>query len=132
MARGLAVYGPSTEDPEQLAGHLAQCRQLRDLAATIGVDLDGSEQSLARLDRLIGQSHGNVISAWLGNEAGTYLGSVLVNTLPGAMWQVWPNGHPVVRLSSGREIDTVMIAHDRVHKGSPPLPDAYRDAAQDP
>ena len=102
MARGVSVYGRGTEDPERRAGDLAQCRRLRDLATTVGVDLDGSEQSLARLDRLIDQSHGNrAISSWLGNEAGTYLASVLVNTLPGAMWHVWPNGHPVVRLPSG-------------------------------
>jgi hypothetical protein len=35
----------------------------------------------------------------------------------------------VVRLSSGRDLDVVAMANDRVSKGAPLLADVYADAA---
>jgi len=42
---------------------------------------------------------------------------------------VWPNGHPVVRLASGRELDVVAMGATRVREGTPQLADAFADAA---
>ena len=50
--------------------------------------------------------------------AGLFLGSVIVATVAGARWRLWPNGHPVVRLASGRDLDVDTMANDRVSKGT--------------
>ena len=47
-------------------------------------------------------------------------------------WRLWPNGHPVVHLASGRDLDVAAMASDRVSKGAPLLADVYADAAADP
>jgi hypothetical protein len=65
-------------------------------------------------------------------EAGLFLGSVIVATVTGAHWRLWPNGHPVVRLASGRDLDVTAMASERVSKGAPRLADIYADAAADP
>ena len=57
----------------------------------------------------------------LGNELGTYLGSVIVACVPDAVWTVWPNGHPVVTVAGGREIDVVALASERTVSGEPSL-----------
>jgi hypothetical protein len=56
---------------------------------------------------------------------------VIITSVPGARWQVWPNGHAVVSLSSGRALDVVAMAHDRVNQGAPLLASAYADAVAD-
>jgi hypothetical protein len=43
---------------------------------------------------------------------------------------LWPNGYPVVRLASGRDLDVIALARDRVYSGQPRLADVYTDAAQ--
>jgi hypothetical protein len=48
------------------------------------------------------------------NEVGLYLGSLIVATVPGACWVMWPNGHPVVGFASGRELDTTAIVRERL------------------
>jgi hypothetical protein len=57
---------------------------------------------------------------------------VIVATIAGARWRLWPNGHPVVRLASGRDLDVAAMASDRVGKGVPLLVDVYTDAAAGP
>jgi hypothetical protein len=42
---------------------------------------------------------------------------------------MWPNGHPVVRLRSGRELDVVALGNSRVTSGHPRLARAFADAA---
>jgi hypothetical protein len=54
---------------------------------------------------------------------------VIVATVVGAHWRLWPNGHPVVHLASGRDLDVAAVASDRVSKGAPRLADVYADAA---
>jgi hypothetical protein len=39
------------------------------------------------------------------------------------------NGHPVVRLASGRDLDVIALANDRLHSGQPRLAEVYTDAA---
>ena len=75
-----------------------------------GVELDDSAASLEALDQLVPRWRDDEESLpWLGNDAGLYLGTVIVRTVPGAVWEIWPNGQPVVRLTSGREIDVVAV-----------------------
>jgi hypothetical protein len=115
---------------------LAECELLRVRAADDGVELDGSEGSLAALDQLVPNWRDDDPDdpdalADLGNDAGLYLGTVIVRTVPGAAWQLWPDGHPVVRLASGREIDTVELGHTWVENGSPELSQVQAEAAED-
>ena len=65
-------------------------------------------------------------------EAGLFLGSVIVATVPGARWRLWPNGHPVVRLASERDLDVTAMASDRVTNGAPLLADIYASAVAGP
>lgn len=123
------MYGPGADDPRGLADQLSLCRNLRERAATADLDLNDSVTSLAGVDRLVDASRDDPRAAgWLGSEAGTYLGTVIVHTVPGAHWHVAPNGHPVVRLASGQEVDVVRLGNDRVRLGVPTLVDAYDQA----
>jgi hypothetical protein len=70
--------------------------------------------------------------AAVAGEAGLFLGTVIIATIPDARWRVWPNGHPVVCLSPGRDLDVVAMAHDRVTKGAPLLATVYAGAAAGP
>jgi Family of unknown function (DUF6278) len=65
----------------------------------------------------------------VGDEAGRFLGTVIVAQVPGARWRLWPDGHPVVRLPAGRDLDVIAVAHDRVSTGAPLLADVYAGAA---
>jgi hypothetical protein len=57
-----------------------------------------------------------------GTEAGLFLGTVIVATIPGARRRLRPDGHPVVRLATGRDLDVVAMANDRMAKGAPCWP----------
>jgi hypothetical protein len=65
----------------------------------------------------------------LANEVGIYLGTVVIKNLDGSQWRVWPNGHPVIRLSSGKDLDATRLANDRLNHSGPGLLDLY-DRAQ--
>jgi hypothetical protein len=62
-------------------------------------------------------------------QCGLFLGTVIVSTIHGAHWRLWPNGHPVVRLASGRDLDVIALANDRLRSGQPRLAAVYNDAA---
>jgi uncharacterized protein DUF6278 len=138
LARRVAVYGvPGRPDPEQLGELLGRCDQLRAFARAHGFELDGSPEDLGPLDQAIDeatdQGTGELggpsrIGAAL-TEAGLFLGSVIVATVAGARWRLWPNGHPVVHLAPGRDLDVAAVASDRVNRGAPRLADVYADAA---
>jgi hypothetical protein len=66
----------------------------------------------------------------LNNEAGLYLGTVMVRNLRAARWHVWPNGHPVVQLSSGRMFDVVALVNQQASRGGVHLAGLYADAAR--
>ena len=141
LARGVAVYGvPGRPDPGQRGELLGRCGQLRAFARAHGFELDGSPQDLGLLDQAIDEATGQAASGLGGpsrigaalTEAGLFLGSVIVATVTGARWRLWPNGHPVVHLASGRDLDVAAMASDRVSKGAPRLADVYADAAADP
>jgi hypothetical protein len=124
-----------------MAGMLATCEQLRTWARIRhGLELDNVPADLPLLDRALAEAREAASSefggpsriASLGSQAGLYLGTVIVASVPGARWRAWPNGHPVVRLSAGLDVDVVAIASNSVSQGSPLLADAYADAAASP
>ncbi|GAA2647494.1 DUF6278 family protein [Streptomyces lunalinharesii] len=118
-------------DPESVVELLSECELLRDQAATAGVELDDSARSLEELDQLqpVWRDDPEVLP-WLGNDAGLYLGTVLVRTVRGAVWHVWPDGQPVVRLASGRELDVVAAGHAWADDGAPELSQVYAEVAE--
>jgi uncharacterized protein DUF6278 len=133
VARGVAVYGvPGGLDPGHLEELLSRCERLRSWAWARGFVLSGVPEDLEVLDQAIDERHRDGGIAALGNEAGLFLGAVIIASVAGAGWRMWPNGHPVVRLASGRELDVVAVSDDRVSKGAPRLTEAFADAAGGP
>ncbi|MFI1094409.1 DUF6278 family protein [Streptomyces sp. NPDC020917] len=133
MPTWFAVAGTGGHrDPASVAELLGECELLRERAGHYGVELDNSAASLSALDQLVPSWRDDPdVMSWLGNDAGLYLGTVILHSVPGAAWQVWPDGHPVIRLSSGREIDTVALGHAWAESGSPELSQAHAEASED-
>jgi Family of unknown function (DUF6278) len=131
IARGVVVYGvPHGPDPDRLDELLGRCDKLRGwVRFRGGFALSGVPEDLELLDQAIDEWHDDGQIATLGNEVGLFLGTVIIASVPGARWQLWPNGHPVLRLASGREVDVVALGGDRVSKGTPRLTRAFADAA---
>ncbi|MEU6572393.1 DUF6278 family protein [Streptomyces sp. NPDC046805] len=119
-------------DPEAVAGLLSECELLRAQAALAGVRLDDSAASLEALDQLLPRWRDDEESLpWLANDAGLYLGTVIVRTVPGAAWEIWPDGQPVVRLASGRQFDVVESGRGWASSGVPQLSQLYAEVAED-
>ncbi|HZG05345.1 MAG TPA: DUF6278 family protein [Streptomyces sp.] len=130
-SRGVAVMEDASHDAEGVAQLLSECELLRRQAGAAGVELDDTAESLSALDQLLPLwRDDSEVLPWLGNDAGLYLGTVIVRTVPGARWQVWPSGRPVVRLASGREIDVVEAGHDWAFSGTPELSQMYAEASE--
>ena len=133
LARGNAVYGhPAPPGPEVLGDLLGRSERLRSWARLQGFGLEPVPEDLALLDDAIGrivEDRRHTRMSAVESEAGQFLGTVIVSTIDGAKWRLWPNGHPVVRLLSGRDLDVIALAHDRVTRGQPRLTEVYADAA---
>lgn len=132
-APGVAVLsaddGPP--DPEGLTQLLSTCELLRAQAAEADVRLDESAASLEALDQLLPRWRDDPEKAsWLGNDAGLYLGTVIVRTVPGAAWEIRPRLRPVVRLASGREFDVIEAGHTWAECGVPELSQLYGEVAE--
>jgi hypothetical protein len=130
--RGGEVSLASAADGESdgVAELLSECELLRVRAGQSGLELDDSPESLDALDQLPPRWRDDPEELpWLGNDAGLYLGTVIVRTVQGAVWHVWPGGHPVVRLASGREIQVVQAGLDWAMTGVPELGQVYAEAA---
>ncbi|MGW0815822.1 DUF6278 family protein [Streptomyces viridiviolaceus] len=122
---------PRAPDPEGIADLLAECELLRSQASREGVRLDDSAASLEALDQVLPRWRDDAeILPWLGNDAGLYLGTVIVRTVPGAAWHLWPDGRLVVRLASGREFDVVAAGHEWAAAGVPELSQLYAEVAE--
>ncbi|MEU6310847.1 DUF6278 family protein [Streptomyces sp. NPDC047014] len=120
------------DDPEGVAELFSECAMLRAHARAAGLELDGSPASLEALDQLMPRWRRDPeVVPWLGNDAGFYLGTVIVRTVPEASWQVWPNGRPVILLASGRELDVIDSGVSWAMTGSPELSQAYAEASED-
>ncbi|MER0449150.1 DUF6278 family protein [Streptomyces sp. NPDC006711] len=123
-----AIY---REDPQGVAEVLSECELLRTRAWQNSLELDDSPASLGALDQLTPRWREDPEELpWLGNDAGLYLGTVIVRTVPGASWDVWPSGQPVVRLASGREIDVVDAGLTWAATGAPELFQIYAEASE--
>jgi hypothetical protein len=126
------VWSDGDAEPGAVDELLGACELLRARAERHGVSLDNSEASLAALDQLVPNWRDDPdVMSWLGNDAGLYLGTVVLHTVPGATWHIRPNGHPVVRLAPGREVDAVAIGHAWAESGSPELSQVHAEAAED-
>ncbi|MFF4951076.1 DUF6278 family protein [Streptomyces chattanoogensis] len=129
--RSVPLAESVSADPDSVIELLSECELLRAQAAVEGVELDDSVGSLEALDQLQPVWRDDPeVAPWLGNDAGLYLGTVLVRTVRGAVWHVWPNGQPVVRLASGREIDVVEAGHQWADVGAPELSQVYAEGAE--
>ncbi|MEU3608796.1 DUF6278 family protein [Streptomyces sp. NPDC035033] len=118
-------------DPDGVAELLAECELLRDRVEAAGVALDDTPRSLQELDQLPPRWRDDAEELpWFGNDAGLYLGTVIVRNVPGAHWQVWPNGGPVVVLESGREVPVVEYGVEWAMTGAPELSQVYAEAAE--
>lgn len=130
-ADGAALTDALSSDPESAAQLLSECELLREQAGTVGVELDDSVESLAALDQLLPRWRDDPeVAPWLGSDAGLYLGTVIVRTVPGARWLRWPDGQPVVRLPSGRDLDVLEDGGSWAETGSPELSQAYAEASE--
>lgn len=130
-AHGVALPGEADRDPEGLAELLSECELLRAHAQSAGVALDDAPSSLEELDQLQPRWRDDPeLLPWLGNDAGLYLGTVIVRTVRGAGWQIWPNGQPVVRLANGREIDVVEAGQAWAADGAPELSQLYAELSE--
>jgi hypothetical protein len=119
-------------DPAGMAVLLAECELLREEAGRAGVELDDSADSLSALDQLLPLWREDPEKEpWLGGDAGLYLGTVLVRTVPGAAWHLWPEGGPVVRLASGLEVDVLEEGRSWAATGSPELAHIYWEILED-
>ncbi|GGW79375.1 hypothetical protein GCM10010503_66220 [Streptomyces lucensis JCM 4490] len=118
-------------DPESVAALLSECELLRSQAARAGVRLDDTPASLEALDQMVpGWRDDAETLPWLGNDAGLYLGTVVVRTVPGAAWRIRSGGEPVVRLPSGREVEVVPAGRDWAASGVPELSQLYAEITE--
>ncbi|HSR84960.1 MAG TPA: DUF6278 family protein [Streptosporangiaceae bacterium] len=130
VARGVAVFGSKgfARDVAGLNELLGRWPALSSWAEARGFALSGVPEDLQQLDQEIGEQDRDLVTTALANEAGLFLGTVIINSAAGARWRVWPNGHPVVLTASGRELDVVAMANRRFMTGRPRLADVYSDA----
>jgi hypothetical protein len=118
-------------DPASVTALLSECELLRSQAAQAGVRLDDTPASLEALDQMVPRWRDDPeILPWLGNDAGLYLGTVVVRTVPGAVWEIHADGEPVVRLSSGREAEVVPAGQEWAASGVPELSQLYAEIAE--
>ncbi|MGW0393620.1 DUF6278 family protein [Streptomyces sp. NPDC003042] len=130
-AQGAGLGGALADDPEGVAELFSECEMLRAQARAAGLELDQTPASLSALDQLMPRWRRDPEAVpWLGNDAGFYLGTVIIRTVPGAAWQVWPNGQPVIRLGSGRELNVIESGVSWAMTGSPELSQAYAEASE--
>ncbi|MFD7132191.1 DUF6278 family protein [Streptomyces sp. NPDC059894] len=128
---GVAVFPEHGDGPGGYGDLLAECELLRSLAGREGAALDDTAASLETLDQLVPRwRDDDELLPWLGNDAGLYLGTVVVRTVPGAGWRIRPDGRPVVRLASGREIDVVSDGQAWAAHGVPELSQVYAEVAE--
>jgi hypothetical protein len=129
-ARGIAVLGtPRFEDPDSLQELLSRHDEVLQWAAERNLALSDEPEGLMELDGALDKrAVAPVIGHELGNELGLYLGTVIVKNVEGARWCVWPNGHPIVRLVSGQDLDVTALVDQRLRGKGMSLPDVYLKA----
>jgi len=132
VAKGLVVFGnPGFQDPKQLNELLFAHDDVPRWASERDVPLSNEPDCLVTLDGVLDEWAADPkIGPQLANEVGVYLGNMIVGNVPGARWTVWPNGHPVVGLSSGSQLDVTDLVGQRLRSGGESLPDIYSNATK--
>jgi uncharacterized protein DUF6278 len=131
-ARGVAVFSnPDNRDPDRFEDLALSCDGLRKWSGDRELILDDTPQSLHELDERLDswssdETHYGKVD--LSNEVGIYLGTVVIANVKGSRWRVWPNGHPVIRLNSGKELDVTRMVDDRLRNSGAGLPALYAQA----
>lgn len=129
VARGVAVYSSSdSQGSHVVAGPLPDSGRLRQWSLDHGVELTDDVASLEVLDAhldgwMADQTHYELVD--LGNEVGIYLGNMILKHVADSRWKAWPNGHPVVVLKSGRELDVTSMSNDRLNRKGSRLTSIY-------
>ncbi|MFB7514880.1 DUF6278 family protein [Streptomyces sp. NPDC056144] len=128
---GTASADAADRDPEGRAELLSECELLRARVESAGVVLDGTPRSLQELDQLPPRWRDDAEELpSFGNDAGLYLGTVIVRNVPGARWHLSPDIGPVVLLASGREVEVAEAGQDWAATGSPELSQVYAEASE--
>jgi hypothetical protein len=118
-------------DPEGVAALLSECDLLRARAQRAGVVLGDTPVSLEALDQLLpGWLDDPDELPGLATDAGLYLGTVIVRTVPGAHWEPGADGRLVVITAGGRELDVVTTGHEWADTGTPELSQVYAEVAE--
>jgi hypothetical protein len=130
IAKGIVVFGnPGFQDPKQLNELLFAHDEVPRWAGERGVQLSNESDALMTLDGALDEwATDSDIGPRLANEVGVYLGNMIVGSVDGARWTVLLNGHPVVGLASGRQLDVTDLVSQRLRGGGKSLPDIYSDA----
>jgi Family of unknown function (DUF6278) len=133
VAKGLVVFGnPGFQDPKQLNELLSAHDAVPRWAGERNVQLSNEPDALTTLDDVLDEwAKDPDIGPQLANEVGVYLGNMIVQNALGARWTVLLNGHPVVGLASGRQVDVTLLVGQRLRNGGRSLPDLYVDAVND-
>jgi hypothetical protein len=132
IARGVAVFGTSgSRRIETIDGPLPDSGRLKSWSLSHSVVLADDSEGLEDLDEHLDEwsadpTHHEQVD--LGNEVGIYLGNVIVNSVKGAQWNLWPNGHPVISLASAREMDVIALVGDRLLNSVSSLSSIYTSA----
>lgn len=132
-AEGVVVFGSPgiANDQQALTTLLGRHERLAGWMTTAGLDLEVSSAGLRVVNSLIEEwLEDPTVAPGLINEVGVFLGDVLLHEIADARWWIWPNGHPVIRLRSGPEIDVIAQTAVRVQKGRPPLNDTLETATR--
>ena len=133
IARWTAVFTSSGNNCEELPRDVRlPYQRLAAWSHEHGVTLDDSPESLSLLDQHLDgwnadPTHHDQVD--LANESGAFVGAVIIAHVDAAHWRVWPNGHPVIQLASGKELDVTQMASDRLHESGLSL-DAIFASAQ--
>ena len=130
IARGIVVFGsPGFEDSDRLQELLSGHNEVLHWAAERDLALSDEPEGLSTLDEALDEwTQDPAIGSGIGNEVGLFLGHVIVKNIEGARWSVWPNGHPIVRLVSGRDVDVTALADQRLEGIGMSLPYLYAKA----
>lgn len=133
IARGVAVFtSPDSGGSNMVVGPLPEGGRLRQWSREHGVELTDDAASLKLLDAHLDEwnadeSHFERVD--LSNGVGVYLGNVILEHVADSRWQVWPNGHPVIALRTGRELDVISMTGDRVSRDGSSLGSIYSIAS---
>jgi hypothetical protein len=131
-ARGVGVFGGPgfADDAQSLTDLLGRHEDLTDWMSTAGADLQVSAAGLQAVDVLMDtRRDAPALTANLANKVGLFLGTVLIHEISGAGWHIWPNGHPVIRLTTGKDFDVTALTETRVRTGHPHLTAVLDQAA---